>query len=52
VIAGVLWTTLAVVFADRAPRDRRRWREDTRTPAALTAVAATAVLGSRLAPAG
>jgi tellurite resistance protein TehA-like permease len=52
VVAGMLWLILAAVFAERALRDRRRWRTDTRTPAALTAVAATAVLGSRLALAG
>ncbi|MBS1885504.1 MAG: tellurite resistance/C4-dicarboxylate transporter family protein [Actinobacteria bacterium] len=42
------WLTLAVLLPARAQRDRDRFRADIRTPAAFTAVAGTAVLGTRL----
>ncbi|MBV8990248.1 MAG: tellurite resistance/C4-dicarboxylate transporter family protein, partial [Solirubrobacterales bacterium] len=52
VVAAVMWVTLAAVMPLRAARDRARFRTDVRTPAALTAVAGTAVLGTRLSPLG
>jgi hypothetical protein len=48
VIAAVMWVTLAVLLPRRVARDRARFRADVRTPAALTSVAGTAVLGTRL----
>lgn len=42
------WLTLAVLLPARAWRDRDRFRRDLSTPAAFTAVAGTAVLGTRL----
>lgn len=51
-VAVALWLVLAVDFATRLLGDRRRFRAEADTPAALTAVAATAVLGSRLAVLG
>jgi len=48
--AGVaVWVALAGVAVHRALVARSRWREQARSPAALTAVAATVVLGSRFA---
>jgi tellurite resistance protein TehA-like permease len=47
-IAGVMWVTLAVLFPLRARRDRGRFLADVRTPPALTSVAGTAVLGTRV----
>jgi tellurite resistance protein TehA-like permease len=47
-IAAVIWLTLAVLLPLRAARDPGSFRADARTPGALTAVAATAVLGTRL----
>ncbi|WP_329126545.1 tellurite resistance/C4-dicarboxylate transporter family protein [Streptomyces sp. NBC_01465] len=48
VLAGVLWLLLAADFAVRLVGDRARWTAEAGTPAALTAVAATTVLGTRL----
>jgi len=48
VIAGATWLALAAVVPVRAWRDRARMRSELRTPAALTSVAGTAVLGTRL----
>ncbi|MCF2533765.1 tellurite resistance/C4-dicarboxylate transporter family protein [Yinghuangia soli] len=47
-IAAVVWVVLAVAFAQRLVRDPRGWSQSADTPPALTAVAATAVLGTRL----
>ena len=47
-IAAVMWVTLAVLGPARIARDRVRFLADVRTPAALTSVAGTAVLGTRL----
>ena len=47
-IAAAIWVTLAALFPLRATRDPARFRADTRTPVALTAVVATCVLGTRL----
>jgi len=49
VLALAAWLALAVLLGARAARDHRRFRRDVRSPAALTAVAGTAVLGTRLA---
>ncbi|MFJ6938728.1 tellurite resistance/C4-dicarboxylate transporter family protein [Streptomyces sp. NPDC101132] len=46
-LAGVAWVLLAGEFVSRLFEDRRRWRSEADTPPALTAVAATAVLGVR-----
>ena len=51
-IAGVTWLALAAVVPLRAWVDRARVRAELRTPAALTSVAGTAVLGTRLAMLG
>jgi tellurite resistance protein TehA-like permease len=48
VIAAVIWVGLAVLLPLRAARDPARFRADMRTPPALTAAIATAVLGTRL----
>lgn len=48
VIAAAMWLTLAVLVPLRASRDRARFLADIGTPAALTSVAGTAVLGTRL----
>ena len=48
ILAVVIWAALAVLLPARAARDRARFRADVRTPAALTSVAGTAVLGTRL----
>jgi tellurite resistance protein TehA-like permease len=47
-IAVAIWATLAGLLPLRAARDPTRFRTDTRTPGALTAPVATAVLGTRL----
>ena len=47
-LAAGIWVTLAVLLPARATRDRTRFLSDVRTPAALTSVAGTAVLGTRL----
>ncbi|MFD4631037.1 tellurite resistance/C4-dicarboxylate transporter family protein [Streptomyces sp. NPDC058284] len=48
-LAAVAWLGLAADFALRLVDQRARWRTEADTPAALTAVAATCVLGTRLA---
>ncbi|MFC8124949.1 tellurite resistance/C4-dicarboxylate transporter family protein [Streptomyces sp. NPDC057302] len=48
VVALVVWIFLAAVFARHLLTERARWRREIDTPPALTAVAATAVLGTRL----
>lgn len=47
-LAGALWVLLAGNFAVLAVRDLGRWEAQADTPPALTAVAATTVLGVRL----
>lgn len=51
-LSGALWLLLAADFATRLVADRGRFRADADTPAALTAVAATTVLGARLCQLG
>lgn len=51
-LAGALWLVLAADFTARLLGDRRRFRAEADTPAALTAVAATTVLGTRLSVLG
>ncbi len=48
VVAGAMWATLVVLVPLRATRDGARFRADLHTPPALTSVAGTAVLGTRL----
>jgi tellurite resistance protein TehA-like permease len=48
ILDAVIWAALTVLLPARAVRDRARFRSDVRTPAALTSVAGTAVLGTRL----
>ncbi|GAA4476735.1 hypothetical protein GCM10023094_17310 [Rhodococcus olei] len=48
VLGIVTWAALVVVAAGRLVLDRPRWMDESRTPAALTGVAATTVLGTRL----
>jgi Voltage-dependent anion channel len=48
VTAALMWLTLAVLVPLRARRDPERFRADIRTPPALTSVAGTGVLGTRL----
>jgi tellurite resistance protein TehA-like permease len=52
VLAGALWLLLAGDFAARLIGDRGRFRAEADTPPALTAVAATTVIGARLAALG
>lgn len=47
-VTAALWLVLAADFTARLLGDRRRFRAEADTPAALTAVAATTVLGARL----
>lgn len=47
-LSAALWLVLAADFTGRLLGDRRRFRAEADTPAALTAVAATTVLGARL----
>ncbi|MFF7457173.1 tellurite resistance/C4-dicarboxylate transporter family protein [Kitasatospora sp. NPDC008115] len=47
-IAGVLWLLLALAFVALLLADRSGWTTRSHTPPALTAVAATTVLGVRL----
>ncbi|UXY29410.1 tellurite resistance/C4-dicarboxylate transporter family protein [Streptomyces sp. HUAS TT20] len=51
-MASVAWLALAADFAVGLLWQRRRWVAEARTPGALTAVAATAVLGTRLSALG
>jgi tellurite resistance protein TehA-like permease len=48
VLDAVIWVALAVLLPARALADRKRFRSDIRHPAALTSIAGTAVLGTRL----
>jgi tellurite resistance protein TehA-like permease len=48
VVAAGTWSVLALLLPLRARRDPAAFRADARTPLALTAVIATAVLGTRL----
>ncbi|MFF0220695.1 tellurite resistance/C4-dicarboxylate transporter family protein [Streptomyces sp. NPDC004629] len=48
----VAWLALAVDFVAGVLRDRKRWLAGARTPGALTAVAATTVLGTRISVLG
>lgn len=52
VLDGLIWLALAVLLPARALIDRRRFAADLTHPTALTAIAGTAVLGTRLALAG
>ncbi len=52
IVTGAVWVALAVLLAVRAARDRARLRRDVQTPAAFTAVAGTAVFGTRLTSLG
>ncbi|OKK22233.1 hypothetical protein AMK16_03420 [Streptomyces sp. CB00455] len=52
VVAAALWLVLAADFAIRLLGDRGRFRAEADTPAALTAVAASTVLGTRLSMLG
>ncbi|MGI5457204.1 tellurite resistance/C4-dicarboxylate transporter family protein [Streptomyces sp. CA-249302] len=52
VIACAAWLGLAADFVARLVLDRERWRADAGSPAALTAVAATTVLGTRFSALG
>ncbi|MEU5435318.1 hypothetical protein AB0G73_18330 [Streptomyces sp. NPDC020719] len=47
-LAAAVWLLLTARFTARFLRDRPRWEAEADTPPALTAVAATAVLGARL----
>ncbi|MGW1622511.1 tellurite resistance/C4-dicarboxylate transporter family protein [Streptomyces sp. NPDC002172] len=52
VLTCVMWAALAADFVVRLARDRLRWAREARTPGALTAVAATTVLGTRFSALG
>lgn len=52
VLAAVAWVALAVLLPGRALRDRQRFAVDLRHPTALTSIAGTGVLGTRLTLAG
>ncbi|NEA99886.1 tellurite resistance/C4-dicarboxylate transporter family protein [Streptomyces sp. SID13726] len=52
VISCAAWLGLAADFAVRLLRERARWVAEAETPGALTAVAATTVLGTRFAALG
>ncbi|MGW0248955.1 SLAC1 family transporter [Nocardia goodfellowii] len=51
-LAAVAWVVLAVDFTARLLRDRPRWQSEAATAPALTGVAATTVLGTRISLAG
>ncbi|MFJ9645679.1 tellurite resistance/C4-dicarboxylate transporter family protein [Streptomyces sp. NPDC101206] len=51
-VSGLLWLLLGLAFACRLVCDRPRFRAASYSPAALTAVAATGVLGSRISMLG
>jgi tellurite resistance protein TehA-like permease len=51
-MACIAWLALAADFVLRLVGERRRWVTEAESPAALTAVAATAVLGTRIAALG
>jgi Ca2+/Na+ antiporter len=48
VVAALVWVGLGILLAGRATHDRESLRRDAWSPAALTGVAATAVLGARV----
>jgi len=48
VVGAVAWIALGLLLAARTLRDRDRVESEARSPAALTGVAATALLGTRL----
>ncbi|MEU2281327.1 tellurite resistance/C4-dicarboxylate transporter family protein [Streptomyces sp. NPDC013178] len=50
--AGAVWVALAVGFVVRLLGERERWRAEAGAPEALTAVAATTVLGTRFSALG
>ncbi|MFG2973120.1 tellurite resistance/C4-dicarboxylate transporter family protein [Streptomyces sp. NPDC048331] len=52
VVAGALWLVLAADFISLLLGDRGRFRAEADTPAALTAVAATTVIGARFSQQG
>jgi tellurite resistance protein TehA-like permease len=52
VLAGIIWLLLAGLLPARALLDAERFRSDIRHPTALTSIAGTAVLGTRLTVAG
>lgn len=52
VLGCVAWLGLAAAFAVRLLRERTRWVAEAGTPGALTAVAATTVLGTRFSTLG
>ncbi|MFI8530709.1 tellurite resistance/C4-dicarboxylate transporter family protein [Streptomyces aquilus] len=52
VLACVAWVVLAAGFAVRLLRERSRWVAEAETPGALTAIAATTVLGTRFSALG
>jgi tellurite resistance protein TehA-like permease len=52
VVAAIIWLALAVLLPARARRDAARFAVDLRHPTALTAIAGTEVLGTRLTLAG
>ncbi|MFE1860176.1 tellurite resistance/C4-dicarboxylate transporter family protein [Streptomyces anandii] len=52
VLACAAWIALAADFAVRLLRDRSQWTAEAGTPGALTAVAATTVLGTRFSALG
>ena len=49
VLAGAVWIGLAAVFSFRLTRQHSLWLSEAATPPALTGVAGTCVLGTRLA---
>ncbi|MFF4578551.1 hypothetical protein [Streptomyces sp. NPDC001389] len=51
-VSAALWLLLAAAVAVRLAGDRGRFRAEADTPAALTAVAATTVLGTRISQLG
>ncbi|MER6736988.1 hypothetical protein [Streptomyces puniciscabiei] len=51
-MACVAWAALAADFAVRLVGERRRWVSETASPGALTSVAATTVLGTRISALG
>jgi len=52
VLDGCFWLALAILLPARAVADRGRFAADSRHPTALTSIAGTAVLGTRLTLAG
>lgn len=51
-VGAAVWALLAVDFLTRLLRERERWETEADTPPALTAVAATTVLGTRISQLG